>query len=267
VAERTADLSEKNRQLEQSVAQLKEAQAQLIQSEKMSAIGKLVAGVAHEINSPIGAIRSSTDVIQRAIDRLEARFEDKDDDLSRSMRALNDANRINHEGTERVATLVRSLLQFSRVDQSTYQVADIHEGLATAVVLLQTQIDDGVQIKQDLGRIDPIFCSQSQLNQVFMQILTNAAQAVKSQGEIGIRTYIEREYACVEVTDDGVGIPEDQLTRIFDFDFTTTGSRIKLRMGLAIANHIIHEHGGDIQIASEPGSGTHVTLRIPIRKG
>ncbi len=270
VDERTTEVRAKNVQLEETLNELKGTQAQLIQSEKMASLGRLVAGVTHELNTPVGAIKSIEDTLGRAVTRLKealGRALPLEDENSRAVHAalkvITDARQVVATGTDRVEGIVESLRNFARLDEAEFQVADLHEGIESTLTLLHAEIGDHVTIVKEYGDIGPIHCSPSQLNQAFMQVISNAAQSIQGSGEIGIRTFGDGDNIQVQITDTGAGIPSEQLEQIFEFGFGATGNRVKMKLGLSITYNIIQDHKGEIKIDSEVGQGTEVTITLP----
>jgi len=144
-------------------------------------------------------------------------------------------------------------------------MADIHEGIDSTLTLLGSQIGKDITVTRDYTDLEPIYCSPGQLNQVFMHLLKNSLQAIERQGEIRIQTSQNGGQVYIQIRDTGVGIPPEQLDHIFDFGFSTTDSRVKMKLGLSIDHKIIQEHQGEIKIESEVGKGTTVTIRLPLK--
>jgi PAS domain S-box-containing protein len=258
-----ADLEEANRNL-------KDTQTQLIQSEKMASLGMLVAGIAHEINTPIGAVNSMHNTLVRAIDRLKQTLKlickDEDllhDDLVKTLKIIEDANRIIDSGTDRVTNIVRRLRSFARLDEADLKDADIHEGLDDTLTLAHHELKHNITVHRNYGDIPPIACYPGQLNQVFMNLLINAKQAIKDKGEITITTFKNKNKVYVEISDTGAGIPQQDLEKIFDPGFTTKGVGVGTGLGLSICYQIIQDHKGEIQVKSEVGKGTTFTIILP----
>jgi len=263
-------LEEQNRALEENLRLLRETQSRLVMQEKMASLGDLVAGVAHEMNTPLGAIGSMHDTLIRAIDKLKQTLdtipaEYKDNRTIQSVfEVVADANRVIASGTERVSTVVGSLRNFARLDEAEFQTVDIHEGIDSVLTLLESPMGERIIVDRNYGEIQPIYCSPGQLNQVFMHLLKNAIEAIEGSGNITISTCETDVGVCVRISDTGRGIPADQLARIFDFDFHATGQRMKMGFGLATDYRIVQDHGGEIQIESEVGTGTEVTVSLPV---
>ena len=273
--QKSQELERAYQELEESHRQLQEAQTQIILQEKMASLGSLVAGVAHEINSPMGAVHSAVDVSRRCVDRVEQSVASSPSiealresrEYRRAVGILGDNVGVIGAARERITNLVESLKNFARVDEAEFQMLDLREGLDSALTLLQQQIGPNVQVRKEYGEIPLTYGSPGQLNQVFMNVLKNAAQAIEGEGEIAIRTDREGSDLFVRVSDTGVGIPPDQLERIFDLGFSTKSARVRMGSGLSMAYRIVQDHGGGIAIQSDPGRGTEVAIRLPIQEG
>ncbi|MDA0335259.1 MAG: ATP-binding protein [bacterium] len=257
-------------ELEESHRRLQEVQMQLILQEKMASLGTMVAGFAHEINNPMGAVRGATDVAMRCVRRLQqsmavAGAPGAEDE--KTIRILQDNLRVIGDAEDRVARLVESLRNFGRLDEAAFQVADLHEGLDSTVHLLGQMLGSRITVHRQYGEIPRTFCSAAQLNQVFISVLRNAIQAIEADGEIAIHTSVDAGRIVVRIRDTGKGMPPAQLDRVFDLHFSSDTSRVKLGSGLSMAYRIVQEHGGDLRINSAPGTGTEVAILLPIRDG
>ena len=265
-------VEDQNRVLEENLRLLRETQNQLVMQEKMASLGDLVAGVAHEMNTPLGAIGSMHDTLIRAIDKLTQTLEitfpaAKNNRTIQSMfEVVANANRVIANGTERVSAVVGSLRNFARLDEAEFQTVDIHEGIDSALTLLESQISEKVAVTKNYGDIEPVYCAPGQLNQVFMHLLKNALQAIEETGAIEISTSTADDMVYIRISDTGIGIPPAQLERIFDFDFQTGDSRMKMGFGLSSDFKIIQDHHGEIRIESEVGMGTEVTVSLPMKE-
>ena len=264
-------LEEQKETLEENLRLLRETQNQMVLQEKMAALCDLVSGVAHKMNTPLGAIGSMHDTLVRATEKLQKRLAEsapaaQQDD--RSVQALFDvmaeANKVVAEGIARVSGIIDSLRHFARLDEAEFQLDDLHGGIDSALVLLGSQIGEHITVRKNYGDIEPIYCSPGQLNQVFMHLLKNALQAIEGSGEINISTFATDAAVCVCIGDSGSGIAPERLERIFDFDFHATGQRMKMGFGLSIDYRIVQEHGGEIHIESQVGKGTEVTISLPL---
>jgi signal transduction histidine kinase len=267
-----ATLEQKNADLEQALVQLQEAQQQLIMQEKMASLGNLVAGVAHEINNPIGAISSAAQTSARSLEIITAALEREEGQqllgsepkLSRALQALCRNNEVAVMASERIGKIVRSLRTFARLDQAEFQRIDLHEGLDSTLTLLDHLLKNRIEVVRDYGEIPPLDCYPDQLNQVFMNILTNAAQAIEGPGRITLRTFRQADEVRVTITDTGVGIPPADRERIFDPGFTSKGVGVGTGLGLSISYNIIQRHQGRFEVDSEQGKGTTMTIILPL---
>ena len=287
--EETARAQERNAEIEAANVALKEAQSQLVQSEKMASVGQLAAGVAHEINNPIGFIMSNlgtlrdyVSVLTELIDRYRqyaatAEAADPDTALLTTIReteasedlpfVVEDIGELLTEsidGTVRVRDIVLGLKSFSRVDNATVTLADLHEGIESTLRVVRNEIKYRCDVERDYSHVPPVRCNIAQINQVLMNLFVNAAQSMATKGTLLIRTYVEADYACIDVSDTGSGIDDATLSKIFDPFFTTKEVGSGTGLGLAISYGIVREHGGEIRVASEVGVGTTFTVALPL---
>lgn len=251
--------------------ELRETQSQLVQSEKMAALGNLVAGIAHEINTPVGAINSMHNTAVRAVEKLKDFFLNslppelsEDRKLLGALKIIENSNGIIKSGTERVINIVRRLRSFARLDEAEVKEADIHEGLEDSLTLAHHELKHRVTVHKNFGDLPRISCYPGRLNQVFLNMIVNASQAIKEKGEITITTYRKDNKAYIEIKDTGVGIPKDNLKKIFDPGFTTKGVGVGTGLGLSICYRIIQDHQGEIKVESEVGKGTIFTIILPM---
>ena len=244
------DLTQTNRVLETTLNELRETQTELVQSEKMAALGKLAAGMAHEINNPIGALKSTADLSTRCVSKMERRLEKKeafaeireDAHFQNLFHILKDNNQVLSLASDRLTNTVSSILNFTRLDEAEFGKVDIHEGIESTLTLIQPDIKEGTSIVREYGPIPPIACYPGELNQVFMNLLTYAAQAMEGEGRITIRTFVEQEKVHVQITDTGVGIPSEDIQGLFDPGFTKTEGRVKAGLGLFTSYNIMQKH-------------------------
>lgn len=276
VEELIAELELKNKTL-------KSTQAQMLQSEKMASVGQLAAGVAHEINNPMGFITSNLGSLQKYIAKLhqfidlqtetladlnaedrikEARkklkidflFEDTDDLLTESL-----------SGAKRVSEIVKNLKSFSRVDAEETALTDLNDCLDSTLKVIWNELKYKAKIVKEYADLPQTLCNPQELNQVFINILINAAHAIEEKGEICLRTWVDGEWIKVALSDTGQGIPADKLERIFEPFYTTKPVGKGTGLGLSICYDLIKKIGGDIQVASKVGHGTTFTLSIPLK--
>ena len=247
----------------------------LIVQEKMASLGSLVAGVAHEINNPIGAVRSATDVVSRCVRKFEELWADgrAQDDVAAQKRyqtvfkVLRDNAGVIAAASDRITTIVRSLKNFARIDEAEYQRADIHEGIDAAVTLLESDLGESVAlVKQYDEQIPNLYCYPGQLNQVFMSLLKNAVEALDGSGTIRVKTERRGNTVRVRISDTGRGIPPEKLKGIFNFDFSQGGDRVKMGSGLVTAYNIVQRHKGEIHAESTFGTGSSFTINLPIER-
>ena len=290
VQERTAALQQANATLETEKAlqadlirKLGEAQSQLLQSEKMASIGVLAAGVAHEINNPIGFVNSNLGTLQRYTTdmlRLIDAYEQREPGLTPAERAelgqlkqeidaaylREDVGSLLAEsldGLERVKRIVRDLKDFSHVDSGGHQQANLETGLDSTLNVVWNELKYKIEVVKEYGGIPAIDCFPSQLNQVFMNLIVNAAHAIEERGKITLRTGFDEEVVWVEIEDTGKGIREEHLGRIFEPFFTTKPVGKGTGLGLSLSYGIVKKHGGQFDVRSEVGTGTVFKVVLP----
>ena len=257
-------LRAQNKQLEKAMRELRETQEQLLMKEKMASLGDLVAGVAHEINNPIGAVNASADVVRRCADKIESEAR-KNQQLQKTTKILKESAGVILTAGNRIAAIVKSLKNFARLDESEYQKTDIHEGIESSLILMENEFQNRISVVRDYHDIPEIVCYPGQLNQVFLSLLKNATNAIEGSGRISIKTTTENGHVRVEISDTGKGIPRRKLGKIFDFGFSTGDSRVKMSSGLSTAYNIVQKHHGEIKVDSEVGKGTTFSIVLPIK--
>ena len=252
-----AELYQKNiqtvKELKSAMKELKETQIQLINSEKMASLGQLVAGVAHEINTPVASIKSNNGIVAKLLGSIE------DEDLKEM---LTDINEIDKEAVNRISNIVTSLKKFVRLDEAELQEADINKELDLTLELIRHETKNRIKIVKNYGEIPVIRCFPNMLNQVFTNILVNACQAIEGEGTITITTEFVNKNLVVKIKDTGKGIPQNQLNKIFSAGFTTKGVGVGTGLGLAICSKIIEKHKGKITVNSEVGKGSEFIITI-----
>ncbi len=256
-------------ELEQTNVKLRDTQASLVQSEKLASLGNLVAGVAHEINSPLGSIGSSADTARRALQLIEKALEGgegswKDEKVQRAFRILISLNDSVVGGAERINRVVTALRNFACLDEGEYQSFDVNRGIEDTLMLVLANPEVRVEIEKDLGPLLDLYCRPRQLNQVFINILNNALEATENRGRITIKTRKDGDRIRIRFSDDGPGIPPEDLGRVFEPGFTTKSRGVGTGLGLAICYRIIEDHGGTLDVESEPGEGATVSITLPI---
>ena len=260
-AEMFQSLIKQKNELEEAILQLKKAQAQLVQSEKMASLGQLVAGVAHEINTPLGAVNSNNSIVQKCLEKIKDETKNKD-----IITILENTAQTNAEAIKRINNLVKSLKNFARLDEAECQETDIHEGIKSTLMLINHEIKNRIEIITEFGELPPVKCYPNQLNQVFMNILVNAYQSIESNGKIIIKTKKQDESIVITISDTGKGIPQADISRIFDPGFTTKGVGVGTGLGLSICYQIIEKHNGKISVESNEEKETTFKIEIPIVK-
>ena len=252
-----AELYQKNiktvKELQNTLKELKETQIQLINSEKMASLGQLVAGVAHEINTPVASIKSNNGIVSKLLSSIE------DSELKEM---LTDVNEIDKEAINRISNIVTSLKKFVRLDEAELQEADINKELDLTLELIRHETKNRIEIIKNYGEIPAVKCFPNMLNQVFTNILINACQAIDGKGKITITTEYKDKKLIVKIKDTGKGIPQNQLNKIFTAGFTTKSSGVGTGLGLAICSKIIEKHHGEIIVNSELGKGSEFIITI-----
>ena len=284
-----AELMRRNAELTEVNARLSMAQEQLVQSEKLASIGQLAAGVAHEINNPIGYVFSNFETLGSYIGRMLEMFKAYEEaeasiadpavlERLRAMRAGIDLDYLiedipvlmseSREGITRVRKIVQDLKDFSRVDANQeWQWANLHAGLDSTLNIVSNEVKYKAEVVREYGDIPDIECLPSQLNQVFMNIVVNGAHAITGAGgRITIRTGVlaDRSHVWVEISDNGGGIAKEHMARIFDPFFTTKPIGSGTGLGLSLSYGIIQKHNGRIEVQSEPGKGTTFRIVLPV---
>jgi signal transduction histidine kinase len=265
------DLDRRNRELAAAYDNLSQMQAQLVQSEKMSSLGQLVAGLAHEINNAINVVYNGIKPLSSNIRRLEGVFVDRwnsatplpIEEVEPLFRKLLSLSNVIENGANRTARIIGDLKTFSHPGKEEYDHFDLHAALDMCLNLLANQIKDRITIDKSYGELGMVYGPSGQLNQVFMNILANAQQAIPEQGTITVATRQEGATVSVSIRDTGTGIPDDIKTRIFDPFFTTKEPGVGTGLGLSLSFGIIQQLGGLIECHSEAGQGTEFIVRFP----
>jgi two-component system, NtrC family, sensor kinase len=274
-----------HRDLEKAYIELKATHSQMLQADKMASIGQLAAGVAHEINNPIGFISSNLTSLGKYVERVREfiamqsgiiasgtdTFNLKE--LAEARKSLkidyimDDIGQLVSEsldGADRVRNIVQDLKSFSRVDEAECKLVNLIECLETTINMVRSELKYKVTLRKEYGEVPLTMCHPQQLNQVFINLLINAAQAIETQGEITVACQFENGSIFVAVRDNGCGIPKDNLRRLFEPFFTTKDVGQGTGLGLSISYDIIKKHNGEIKVQSEVGQGTIFTVRIPV---
>ncbi|MFC1586438.1 sensor histidine kinase, partial [Fibrobacterota bacterium] len=194
-----------------------------------------------------------------SLDELKGKFE-----VEKLLNLVNNSNKVICDGSSRIAEIVRSLKNFSRIDEAENQEADVHEGLDSTLTLVHHQFKNRIEVIREYGNLPLINCYPNQLNQVFMNLLVNASQAVEDKGTVKIHTSSDGTNVQIKIIDSGKGIPAENLDKIFDPGYTTKGVGIGTGLGLSICYNIIKKHQGNISASSKVGEGTVFTITLPI---
>lgn len=293
VEERTHQLKEVNQELEHTLSTLKEAQSQLVDSEKMASLGQLTAGIAHEINNPINFVTSNIKPLEMDIADLNELIDKYDEiqnpeefekikpdiekfkkeiDISFLKEEIKTLLSGIKEGAIRTAEIVRSLKTFSRLDETDMKLVNINEGLESTLVLIRNIMPKQLILIKELNDIPKIECLGGKMNQVFMNLITNAIQAIKMKKELNneeyltIKTFLKDEdYICISIKDSGVGVPEEIKNKIYEPFFSTKDIGEGTGLGLSIVRSIIESHHGKIDLYSEIGKGSEFVVTLPIK--
>ncbi|MFC2973683.1 ATP-binding protein [Azotobacter bryophylli] len=286
-------IAQRNRVLRKALVELKESQTQLVQSEKMASLGQMVAGVAHELNTPLGYVKNNVQLLREltgplfelaeAQSRLAEYLSAPDADEERLATALENAARARERaspesladdlgqlfddtlyGLGQIGELVVGLKDFARLDRAMSEEVDLNDCIRSTLVIARNGIKDKAEVVTQLGDLPRIACAPSQINQVLLNLLNNAAQAMEGFGRIQVRSWADRQALYVSVQDNGCGIPPEVQKRIFDPFFTTKPVGKGTGLGLSISFKIIQDHGGSIRVASEVGRGTRFLISLPL---
>jgi signal transduction histidine kinase len=281
---RTEQLRTANEEVQAAYRELQATQVQLIQREKMASVGQLVAGVAHELNNPIGFVYSNVTTLEDFVGRLRGMLEvyrgtalpegerarvdgewagRKVDYALKYLDAMTQGIR---EGAERARKIVRDLRVFARSQDDVWQAVDVHEELESSLTLLNHLLKDRVTVHRKFGPVPAVECIRSAIDQVFLNLLANATQAIAGEGAITIETREEEGRAVVVISDTGPGIPAEVLGRVFDPFFTTKPVGEGTGLGLSISYEIVKKHSGEIRAESPAGGGAVFTLRLPLAR-
>jgi PAS domain S-box-containing protein len=280
------DLRIAKEDLQKAYDELKATQSQMLQQEKMASIGQLAAGVAHEINNPVGFVKSNLTTLQKYVDRLNSYLMTTQQVIATAgepfiaqVEAVRKQLNIDYlledvpellceslDGVGRVQTIVQNLKTFSRVDQAEYASADINECLETTINMVWNELKYKVTLEKNFQPLPMLICHPQQLNQVFLNILVNASHAIDKQGLVKVATRPAGDLLCVEISDNGCGMTEQVKKRIFEPFFTTKEVGKGTGLGMSISYDIVQKHGGKIEVDSAPGQGTTFRILLPMGK-
>lgn len=291
--EKTKNLLNADWELKEKSSELNKLQVQLIQQEKLASLGQLAAGVAHEINNPIGFIMSNINSFGEYVSSFKQFFL-KYAELELCIRELDDKNTLkkltevqemklksdidfilkdienlineSKEGSVRIKEIVQNLKSFARLDESQMKESDLNEGLEATLKILWNELKYKCEVTKNYGKLPMLYCYPGQLNQVFLNLLVNSAQAIPEHGKIHIETNSDDSHILIKISDTGTGITKENLKKIFDPFFTTKPVGKGTGLGLSISFGIIQKHDGTIEVESEPGKGTTFTIKLPVKR-
>jgi signal transduction histidine kinase len=247
----------------------REAMAEAVNAAKMATLGALAAGVAHELNTPMGALNSNHDVLKRALARLQRILADEVvepselNEVRRVVAAIHDVLQVNDLAVARMVELVNSLRTFGRPDRALIDRIDVRETIESALTLLAHKTKGRITIVRELDPAPPMQCYPQEIGQVVMNLLVNAVQAIETTGTVTVRTRALQDGVQIDVEDTGVGMSEELLGRIFEPGFTTKGARVGMGLGLLLARQIVERHRGRITVQSVPGQGSRFSVLLP----
>jgi signal transduction histidine kinase len=278
-------LGSTNEQLQATVEDLKATQEQLVQSEKMASLGQLTAGIAHEINNPINFVTANIQPLKEDLQdilRVLGRYDDlvrekglqnefkeiealkQEAQIDYTLKEVTDLLRGIEDGATRTSEIVKGLRNFSRLDQNVYRKANLNESLESTLTLLHSSYKNRIEIVREFGQLQEVDCYPGKINQVFMNLLSNAIQAIPEQGKIFITTSQLEDCVRISIRDTGTGMSDDVRKKIFDPFFTTKDVGKGTGLGLSISFGILQKHRGDIDVFSEVGKGTEFVITIPV---
>ncbi|NMT62950.1 sensor histidine kinase [Marinobacter orientalis] len=276
-----SDINPGSSQQDQLNARLEQANRQLLQSEKLAAIGQLAAGVAHEINNPVGYVYSNlqslgtyledlfrlTDAVDAGASLDDLSAIKKNIDYSFLKGDLKDLLAESREGIERVKTIISAMKDFSHIEDEEFKPADLHRGIETTLNVVNNELKYKATVTREFGDLPEVECISSQINQVVMNLLVNAAHAIEDFGEIIVRTRCDGDWAVVEVEDNGKGIARENLHRIFEPFFTTKPVGKGTGLGLSLSFNIVQKHSGSITAEhASTGKGTCFRISLPLKQ-
>lgn len=252
------------RKAERVAQELEQAQVKLVQTEKMASLGNLVAGVAHEVNTPLGAMKSNNQVLLRSMELLDGLGPDQDAKRAKILATMNTLCSVNRQAIQRIDGIVDSLRRFARLDQSERGDVDLCAEIENTLTLVRHELKGRVTVHRNFQAVAPLNCYPNQLNQVFMNLIVNAIQSIEGAGDVYIDIEGDDEDIVVRVRDTGCGIHPDHLVKVFDPGFTTKGVGVGTGLGLSIVHRIVEEHRGTIEVQSTVGEGSTFTVKLPL---
>jgi len=273
--------------LREEIGERERLTTELLQGQKLQAVGQLSAGIAHEINNPLGYLLSNLSVLEEYLDRFDQLLRNSlqgKDVAGRARRSFaDDADRVavetdpeylledfkaaireSRQGAEKIRDIVQSLKEFSHKDERDLKPADLNRCMDDALRLCANELKQKAVVHRDLGKLPLVWCFPQQIEQVLVNLLVNAAQAIPDKGRIDVSSRVEADVAAIRIRDSGSGMTPDQMKKLFEPFYTTKPVGKGTGLGLHVAYKIIQAHGGRIDVASKPGEGTEFTLRVPV---
>ncbi len=269
------DIKKLQAEIAKLTEELQQKNLQLAESEKYVTLGQLTAGIAHEINTPLGALRSNNDLFMRCFAKIrKILFQEnspesirQNKELIKLFNSIDQLNKVNNNAGERIIDIVNSVRKYARQEENKHSLVNINELIDNTLPILQHELKHRIQVHRDFEKIDDVLGYPHHLNQVFVNILVNAVQAIEGNGDIFIKTFQQKDEVVVEIRDTGKGISKENLQKIFNMGFTTKKIGAGMGLGLALVKQIIEAHHGTIEAESDVGKGTLFRIRLPISSG
>jgi len=271
--EDSSRIAELEKKIEELSLKLEEKEQQLLAAEKMTLLGQLLAGIAHEINTPLGALKSNNDLFLRYTKKVRAILfspetpveirENKT--LLQVFENIDQINQVNKNAAEKIVEIVNGVRRHARQDEESPTTASLPEIIDSTLAIVQHELKNRVQVHREYLGNSNIVCFPNRLSQVFLNLIVNASHAIEGKGEIFIKTYNRDKDVIVEIRDTGKGIPKEKLGRIFETGFTTKEKG--MGMGLALVSKLVEDHRGKIEVESEIGRGTTFRITLPVKQG
>ena len=256
-------LDQRSQELAEALEHLKETQGQLIESENQARLSRVTAGILHEVNTPLGALRSSVDVVVRMLGRQSSPEQKADRDPAKSDPAAQVFTLL-RTSSDRISDIIESLRQFVGLDEAEQKPYDVRKSMDIVLRLLEHSLGNRVEVKRNYpATLHPVLCYPARLNRVFLNLLQNSIQAIEGPGAIRVSVSEGAEGIEVEITDSGSGISPDRMAGIFKFELASKGQRVGMRMGLPVSKRSIDELGGSLSLESREGKGTTVRVKLP----
>ncbi len=265
---KNVDLKNKNEQLQDAINKLNAVNAQIVQTEKMAIVGKLVAGFSHEINSPLGALKSGNDNIKRIRQKLNSSLSENTPPQAGTLTKLAELILKSAENNDvsiaRIERLMKNLRAFIHLEKAELQLTDIHAGIKTVLEMLEIDLPKGITINTEFTHVPKVLTFPQEFNQALMNLSQNAVKAMGESGNLQVGTHQDKDSIIIEVKDTGPGIADKDLPKLFEPDFVEAQGRIKMKSGLFTVAQIMEKHGGSIEVKSKMGKGSIFTMVLPV---